>query len=1006
MMKKAQKLLVLCLACCWGTLAWGQGLSPAAKFAAHTGSRDDPYLVENAADWNYLSEKSADNMWYKGKYIHLKADLNGQQLKVFESLQGVFDGEGHTVSNFHLDLKTDGMRAYNAGLFRGLGSDATLRNLVVRGAKIVSTGARIEKSGVSIGLVVGSHAGVLDRVTLLESSIDILGSVDGAEYNETNVGALVGWGGDGSQIRNCQAKNCTIRCGNSYLCVGGIAGSSSATMYNNQWSGTITIGKSAAKTVAKVGGLCGYSGAPIEGCGAEGSIKAEYDPAGGIYGGLIGRTQRGVIRSFARVSLELLKVECAGGFVGTSSAYTDEPSTYVDCYALGGVKATEGYLGGFVGKVELLGEKAIFTRCYANAEVAQVTAPAGGSRPFARIFRPVAPDNYEFKEIESADYAGSSLEKYFASCYANPSLGAAQSGVLLSDALSQQGTYQGFDFGSTWFWDESLKTLRLQWERGDPEPPKGKGTKDEPYLIETLAHLRWLSQNDDLWGKGLYFQQTASIDATETGEWNIGADGSYAYPFGFSPIGTAVYPFRGVYDGGGHLIKGLYIRRESADMVGLFGYAKLDKAEYGITGVHLVDATVVGNSHTGALVGHVDGGLGLVSDCSAQVVLVKGYMVVGGLVGSLGARGSRLSVNAATDTSRVKAFDTVGGLFGTCGAGSYDRAIELCYSSIDVENNSTVSGGFASISTAPTTIRNCYSTGAIFVSYYEFSTPEAAAGGFMSNGKKCRFESCYAAGPTVNIYNAENPKLLLKQGFVQAGGGATFKHCYFQTDHPKYGKDPVTNAPNTTPGQCEGKTRAELTSGKPLNGFANDVWTFVANEYPLLQSLSAGRILYGVVDGGSLAVTRNGKTVENKAGVLVGRAINMVLTPAEGYEVAWLKVNGLQLTAVDGQYSWNVVGGDNVITYDFRLKSPDAVEVRLARVLVAPMPCTTELRVLNAGEVASYTLYSVGGQPVLEGRNAHEAVISLSVGTLADGIYLLQLRSADGAARTLRVVKQ
>lgn len=316
-MKNAQTLLVLCLACCWGMLAWGQGLSPAAKFAAHTGSRDDPYLVENAADWNYLSEKSADNMWYKGKYIHLKADLNGQQLKVFESLQGVFDGEGHTISNFHLDLKTDGMRGDNAGLFRGLGSDATLRNLVVRGAKIVSTGARIEKSGVSIGLVVGSHAGVLDRVTLLESSIDILGSVDGAEYNETNVGALVGWGVDGSQIRNCQAKNCTIRCGNSYLCVGGIAGSSSATMYNNQWSGTITIGKSAAKTVAKVGGLCGYSGAPIEGCGAEGSIKAEYDAAGGVYGGLIGRTQRGVIRSFARVSLDLPKVECAGGFVGT-----------------------------------------------------------------------------------------------------------------------------------------------------------------------------------------------------------------------------------------------------------------------------------------------------------------------------------------------------------------------------------------------------------------------------------------------------------------------------------------------------------------------------------------------------------------------------------------------------------------------------------------------------------------------------------------------------------------
>ena len=223
-MKNAQTFLVLCLTCCWGALAWGQGLSPADKFAAHTGSLDDPYLVENEADWNYLSQKSADNMWYKGKYIHLKADLNGQQLKVFEGLQGVFDGEGHTISNFHLDLKTDGVRDYKAGLFRILGSDATLRNLVVRGAKIVSTGARIEKSGVSIGLVVGSHAGVLDRVTLLESSIDILGSVDGAEYNETNVGALVGWGGTVRKYVIARRKTVLFAAGIRISALGGLRG--------------------------------------------------------------------------------------------------------------------------------------------------------------------------------------------------------------------------------------------------------------------------------------------------------------------------------------------------------------------------------------------------------------------------------------------------------------------------------------------------------------------------------------------------------------------------------------------------------------------------------------------------------------------------------------------------------------------------------------------------------------------------------------------------------------
>jgi len=68
------------------------------------------------------------------------------------------------------------------------------------------------------------------------------------------------------------------------------------------------------------------------------------------------------------------------------------------------------------------------------------------------------------------------------------------------------------------------------------------GTAENPFLIENLANLRWLSETPDIWG-GLtisyHFSQTADIDATETMHWYDGQ--------GFRPIG-AYYTYFGSYD--------------------------------------------------------------------------------------------------------------------------------------------------------------------------------------------------------------------------------------------------------------------------------------------------------------------------------------------------------------------------------------------------------------------------------------------------------------------------
>ena len=95
----------------------------------------------------------------------------------------------------------------------------------------------------------------------------------------------------------------------------------------------------------------------------------------------------------------------------------------------------------------------------------------------------------------------------------------------------------------------------------------GLGTADNPYLIETAQHLQNVDKE-----LNAHFLQVADIDLTETSTWNDGK--------GFNPIGELIRqddldnrPFRGVYDGAGYVMDGLYINRDQ-DVIGLFEYVR------------------------------------------------------------------------------------------------------------------------------------------------------------------------------------------------------------------------------------------------------------------------------------------------------------------------------------------------------------------------------------------------------------------------------------------------
>jgi len=173
------------------------------------------------------------------------------------------------------------------------------------------------------------------------------------------------------------------------------------------------------------------------------------------------------------------------------------------------------------------------------------------------------------------------------------------------------------------------------------EPPSNyadanAGTATNPYLISSLANLRWLSECPEDWWLGestqVHFLQTADIDAGETADWNGGA--------GFRPIGyfVSLHPyselwFVGGYDGGERTIANLHINQVGhvgADpealgiSVGLFGGVSnstiknviLENIDYTLTSdfedvIGVFVGGVAGNVHTGSVVSncHVMGSI-------------------------------------------------------------------------------------------------------------------------------------------------------------------------------------------------------------------------------------------------------------------------------------------------------------------------------------------------------------------------------------------------------------
>jgi hypothetical protein len=409
----------------------------------------------------------------------------------------------------------------------------------------------------------------------------------------------------------------------------------------------------------------------------------------------------------------------------------------------------------------------------------------------------------------------------------------------------------------------------------------------------------------------------ADINADLTIGWNNFA--------GFTPLGQ----FNATFEGLGHGISGLVIKRPATSIVGLFGSIR---AEGQVRNLGITNAFIAGDQTVGALAGsnlgtitnvHVGGAVngtlrtgGLVGinigtiSSSYSEALVKGQFIAGGLVGGNETTGVISGSYASGIVQAGIPNDPVvpdgpgyaGGLDGFNSAkitGSYARgktsgtvaagglvggnsgAIDNSYAQGAVDGNTWV-GGLVGEARAGTDIKNSYAVGAV--------TGIASVGGLVG---KAETNTVITNVYTTSAVKGSNSTTT--RGLIGEPKDGAVSNSYWNTDSIADG-----GTGQMTPGAGVGKTGAQLRQAAMFGGWDIDttggtdkIWRiYEGKSMPLLRSLLAPLVLATVRKEYS-AVSQLGldvPLVSGRSGVAAtGRNVGTYLpysSSQQGYDIS------------------------------------------------------------------------------------------------------------------------
>ncbi|MHC4565966.1 MAG: GLUG motif-containing protein [Planctomycetota bacterium] len=666
-----------------------------AQYGGGTGEPNDPYLIYTAEQMNTIGAEPND--W--DKHFKLSADIDliaysGTDFNIIgsgglPSFRGVFDGSGHTISNF--TRASTEMRS--AGIFGYIDDpNACISNLGLIDPNLDASSA----------VAAGSLVGWLDQGTIVNCYV-LGGNVSG----KSNVGGLVGT--NGGRIKDCYATGNVV----GVHGVGGLVGRNRKTIEECHSAGTV-IGDGA------VGGLVGTNNyGRVLDCSSVSSTTGR-DTIGGLVGGnsglvangysdsdiggtdyvggLVGRNDGMIVVCASRSRVNGAKE--VGGLVGHNSFDGEIQNSYaigdvIGQQVVGGLVGTNVSAIGTHGGVVFRRDK--IRRCYSTAVVSggQETGGLVGHDDENGAVGCFWDIDTSGQSISGGGLGKTTAEMQTAATFREVGwdfVGEAENGVDDIWAAPPEGGYPVL-----WWQLTPLPEL--------PVFSGGAGTSDDPYQISTADELNSIGSNPRLMMG--HFELIGDIDLA-------GVE--------FFTIACQWCPFSGMFDGNGHTISNFNYDSGGRDNVGLFGQVGHPNAR--IRDLRLLMPTVDGADNVGSLVGHLDAGA--IVSCSVERGYVNGEDNVGGLVGQSDTTGiiTRCRSNCATDGQ-----DAVGGLVG-----NNDGIITASYSTAGVTGQNAVGGLVGRNS--PGEILNCYAAGEVMGRWYVgglVGTNAGGSGGFILN---------------------------------------------------------------------------------------------------------------------------------------------------------------------------------------------------------------------------------------------------------------------------------
>ena len=564
-----------------------------------------------------------------------------------------------------------------------------------------------------------------------------LGIADSYFYGYQNVGAISGYSGYQTNCHNAG----TVKCRNCY--VGGICG-----MYGTQTN----CHNTGVVSGYQAGGICGYDGTQTN-CYNAGTVSGSN-----YIGGICGYS--GTQTKCYNIGTVSATQYYAGGISGRYG-------TQNYCYNAGEVSATYDYVGG------ISGYQGAQTGCFNIGEISGRNYVGGISGLVNSVTRSYCLEG-------TADNAGggqfATADEFVGGKVAYGLNGKTSTGTLNwyqtlgDDELPVWDNTHSVVYASTPCAGNFSNTSGVVKEHAEcnvlgqcPDcgeyliSPLYVATADIAdslglsadyvgyYAIENAAHLYGFAKlvnGGTTSAKAVLLADITVNDSVLNGTELNGDGSNFA---NWTPIGTEQYQYKGMFEGQGHTISGIYFNDEYAKYVGLFGYVNNPI----IKNMSLADSYINGGRYVGGICGYSLSAK--ITNCHNAASVYSNYngeSNVGGICGY--TYNSDAVFDGCSNSGYVYGYGWCVG--GICGYQNYSK-ITNCHNTGKVysyasnsSNNTSYTGGISGyLANSTTIVDNCYNTGNIE------SKGQSVGGivGYMGNGT---VTNCFSTG-TISAYS-------------------------------------------------------------------------------------------------------------------------------------------------------------------------------------------------------------------------------------------------------------